>query len=133
MNTEQIKTKHKRKQGVRNPSIKERHAKKGKRRRYIDPTMCERDYTNGEIELMKAMDQYKREYRRPFPTWSEVLKVMVALGYRKVAEQSQIIDRPKLTPRLLINPDPVGANCPAAANNADNLEKGGNERRQGLL
>jgi hypothetical protein len=108
VNTEQINTKHKKKQGGRKPStIKERHAKKGKRRRYIDPTMCERDYTSGEIELMKAMDQYKREYRRPFPTWSEVLEVMVALGYRKVAEQSQILDRPKVTPRLLINADPV--------------------------
>src|SRR5882762_3873205 len=62
----------------------------GERRRQIDPTTCERDYTNDEIEFMKAMDQYKRENRRPFPTWSEVLEVMRALGYRKVAEQSQM-------------------------------------------
>jgi len=108
VNTEQINTKHKKKQGGRKPStIKERHAKKGKRRRYVDPTMCERDYTNGEIELMKAMDQYKREYHRPFPTWNEVLEVIVALGYRKVAEQSQILERPKVTLRLLINADAV--------------------------
>src|SRR5260370_31721261 len=63
---------------------------RGERRRQIDPTTCERDYTNDEIEFMKAMDQYKRENRRPFPTWSEVLEVMRALGYRKVAEQSQM-------------------------------------------
>ena len=62
----------------------------GERRRQIDPTTCERDYTNDEIQFMKAMDQYKRENRRPFPTWSEVLEVMRALGYRKVAEQSQM-------------------------------------------
>ena len=60
----------------------------GERRRQIDPTTCERDYNNEEIEFMKAMDQYKRDNRRPFPTWSEVLEVLRALGYRKVAEPS---------------------------------------------
>src|SRR6266480_844913 len=60
------------------------------RRRQIDPTTCERDYTNDEIEFMKAMDQYKRDNRRPFPTWSEVLEVLRALGYRKTAEPSQM-------------------------------------------
>jgi hypothetical protein len=60
----------------------------GERRRQIDPTTCERDYSNEEIEFMKAMDQYKRENRRPFPTWSEVLEVLRALGFRKVAEPS---------------------------------------------
>ena len=55
------------------------------RRRLIDPTTCERDYNDEETEFMKAMDRYKRENRRPFPTWSEVLEVLLALGYRKVA------------------------------------------------
>ena len=32
---------------------------------------------------MKAMDKYKRDNRRPFPTWSEVLEVLRSLGYRK--------------------------------------------------
>ena len=58
----------------------------GERRRQIDPTTCERDYSEEEIAFMKAMDQYKRDNRRPFPTWSEVLEVLRALGYRKVAE-----------------------------------------------
>jgi hypothetical protein len=56
----------------------------GERRRQVDPTTCERDYTDDEIEFMKAMDTYKRSNRRPFPTWSEVLEVIRALGYRKV-------------------------------------------------
>src|SRR5215211_4051674 len=77
------------------PVVMDRRAGKdrrdqGERRRQIDPTTCERDYTDEEIEFMKAMDQYKRENRRPFPTWSEVLEVLQALGYRKVAEQSQM-------------------------------------------
>jgi hypothetical protein len=62
--------------------------RQGERRRQIDPTTCERDYSEEEIAFMKAMDQYKRDNRRPFPTWSEVLEVLRALGYRKVAEPS---------------------------------------------
>ena len=46
------------------------------RRRLIDPTTCERDYNDDETSFMKAMDRYKRENRRPFPTWSEVLEVL---------------------------------------------------------
>lgn len=53
------------------------------RRRLIDPTTCERDYSNDEIEFMKAMDEYKRKSGRMFPTWSEVLEVVRALGYAK--------------------------------------------------
>jgi hypothetical protein len=56
----------------------------GERRRQVDPTTCEKDYNDEEIVFMKAMDQYKRSNRRPFPTWSEVLEVLRALGYRKV-------------------------------------------------
>ena len=64
--------------------------RQGERRRQVDPTTCERDYTNDEIEFMRAMDLYKRANRRPFPTWSEVLEVLHALGYRKVAEPTPI-------------------------------------------
>src|SRR5947209_18695055 len=71
-------------------SGKDRRDEKGERRRQIDPTTCERDYTNDEIEFMKAMDQYKRDNRRPFPTWSEVLEVLRALGYRKVADPTPL-------------------------------------------
>jgi len=60
------------------------------RRRLIDPTTCERDYNDEETDFMKAMDRYKRENRRPFPTWSEVLEVMRSLGYRRVAEPTSL-------------------------------------------
>src|SRR5258708_1963457 len=62
----------------------------GERRRQVDPTTCERDYSEEEIVFMKTMDQYKRTNRRPFPTWSEVLEVLYALGYRKTAEASAL-------------------------------------------
>jgi hypothetical protein len=58
----------------------------GERRRQVDPTTCEKDYSDEEIIFMKAMDQYKRANRRPFPTWSEVLEVLRSLGYRKTEE-----------------------------------------------
>ncbi|MFN9720224.1 MAG: hypothetical protein ACK58L_16110 [Planctomycetota bacterium] len=60
------------------------------RRRQIDPTTCERDYSDNEIEFMRAMDDYKRKSGRPFPTWSEVLEVLMSLGYRKVADPSTL-------------------------------------------
>jgi hypothetical protein len=68
----------------------------GERRRQVDPTTCERDYTDEEIVFMKAMDAYKRANRRPFPTWSEVLEVLRALGYRKVAEATVLPGNPVL-------------------------------------
>jgi hypothetical protein len=55
------------------------------RRRQIDPTTCERDYSNEEVEFMHALDAYKRSSGRMFPTCSEVLEVLTKLGYRKVA------------------------------------------------
>ena len=63
---------------------------KVERRRQIDPTTCERDYDNEEVEFMSAMDLYKRRSGRQFPTWSEVLEVLQSLGYRKVAEPTEI-------------------------------------------
>jgi len=62
----------------------------GERRRQVDPTTCEKDYNDEEIIFMKAMDQYKRANRRPFPTWSEVLEVLRSLGYRKTEEATAL-------------------------------------------
>jgi len=53
------------------------------RRRQIDPTTCERDYTQDEVEFMHALDDYKRTSGRMFPTCSEVLEVLKGLGYEK--------------------------------------------------
>lgn len=70
------------------PVAEERRA--GERRRMVDPTTCEKEYNDEEIVFMQAMDQYKRANRRPFPTWSEVLEVLQALGYRRVAEPTAL-------------------------------------------
>lgn len=57
--------------------------RKSPRRRQIDPTTCERDYDDAEIEFMHALDEYKQRSGRMFPTCSEILEVLLSLGYRK--------------------------------------------------
>ena len=66
--------------------------RKTKRRRQIDPTTCERDYSELEIEFMQAMDEYKRASGRMFPTCSEILEVVIKMGYRKVADAQTLYD-----------------------------------------
>ncbi len=56
------------------------------RRRQIDPTTCERDYTLDEIEFMQALDAYKRAAGRMFPTCSEILEVIRGMGYVKLSD-----------------------------------------------
>ncbi len=43
-----------------------------------------------QFEFLMAIDEYKRKNTRPFPTWTEVLEVIKALGYRKVAEPQSL-------------------------------------------
>jgi len=35
------------------------------------------------IEFITAVDDYKRKNQRPFPSWSEILEVVKALGYQR--------------------------------------------------
>jgi hypothetical protein len=53
------------------------------RRRLVDPTTCEREYSAAEMEFMQAIQVYKHQSGRMFPTWSEVLEVLRGLGYQK--------------------------------------------------
>ena len=53
------------------------------RRRFVDPTTCDREYTRAEREFMEAMQAYKHRSGRMFPTWSEILEVLRDLGYEK--------------------------------------------------
>jgi hypothetical protein len=60
----------------------ERRAPKERRRR-IDPTTFEKQYTPDELKFMNAMQQFKVQSGKGFPTLREVIKVAVELGYRK--------------------------------------------------
>jgi len=46
--------------------------------------------TETQLELIQAVEEYKRLNKRPFPSWTEVLDIILALGYRKVAEPQDI-------------------------------------------
>jgi hypothetical protein len=35
------------------------------------------------LEFIAAIDRFKKEHARPFPSWSEVLLVLRQLGYRR--------------------------------------------------
>jgi LAS superfamily LD-carboxypeptidase LdcB len=50
----------------------------------------EGEMTDEQFEFLMAVDQYKRANQRPFPSWTEVLEIVRALGYRKVAEQQAL-------------------------------------------
>ncbi len=46
--------------------------------------------TDEQFDFIKAINEYKQINKRPFPTWTEVLDVMHALGYRKVSDREDI-------------------------------------------
>jgi hypothetical protein len=80
------------------PAVVERRLgqrrEKVNRRRQIDPTTCERDYSDDEVEFMHALDRYKRASGRMFPTCSEVLEVLRALGYEKNPSARPVVPAP---------------------------------------
>ncbi len=53
----------------------------------------EGEMTPEQFEFVMAMDEYKRANKKPFPSWTEVLEVIKYLGYRKVADVSEHVDR----------------------------------------
>ncbi len=65
-------------------SVPQERRAKVQRRRQIDPTTCEREYSDDEIQFMHALDAYKRTSGRMFPTCSEILEVIRGLGYVRV-------------------------------------------------
>lgn len=61
----------------------ERRVKKERRRR-VDPTTFEKQYTDEELEFMNAMQHFKVQSGKSFPTHGDVLRVAFSLGYRKL-------------------------------------------------
>jgi hypothetical protein len=50
----------------------------------------EGEMNDEQFEFLMTVDRYKRENKKPFPTWTEVLDVVKAMGYRKVEEPQSI-------------------------------------------
>jgi hypothetical protein len=62
----------------------------GRRRSDDRKTAEEGEMSDEQFEFLMAIDEYKRKNGRPFPTWTEVLELIKAMGYRKVAEPQHI-------------------------------------------
>jgi hypothetical protein len=60
----------------------ERRARKERRRR-IDPTTFEKQYTDDEMEFMNAVQHFKTQTGKSFPSHGDVLRIAARLGYRK--------------------------------------------------
>ena len=61
------------------------------RRRSDDRKAAEEGHLSDEqFEFLMAIDEYKRKNAKHFPTWTEVLELIKALGYRKVAEPQSL-------------------------------------------
>ena len=50
----------------------------------------EGEMNDEQFVFLMAIDKYKRQNHKPFPSWTEVLEVVKALGYRKVADPQSI-------------------------------------------
>jgi len=66
--------------------------RRGPGRRLTDERKAaeEGQMSDEQFEFLMAIDEYKRKNAKPFPTWTEVLEVIKALGYRKVAEPQSL-------------------------------------------
>jgi len=99
-NMEKERSTERRKSDDRRGSVVDRRLgldrRRGPGRRLADDRKSaeEGQLSDEQFDFLMAIDEYKRTNARPFPTWTEVLDVIKALGYRKVAEP-QSLDKPK--------------------------------------
>jgi len=66
----------------------ERRRGPGRRRSEDRKSAEDGNMSDEQFEFLMAIDDYKRFNDRPFPTWTEVLEVVKAIGYSKVAEHA---------------------------------------------
>ncbi len=62
----------------------------GRRRTEERKAAEEGEMTDEQFTFLMTIDRYKKENQRPFPTWTEVLEIIKALGYRLVAEPQSL-------------------------------------------
>ncbi len=77
---------------LQKPSVK---ARSGKTRAADDEPKNWQDEdreSRETLEFIQAIDRYKRRTQKAFPTWTEVLEIITALGYRKVAEPQPLAE-----------------------------------------
>ena len=66
------------------PAAKKRAKKAAKTAHESNRNPLRADQMSGElVEFITAIDSYKRIHERPFPSWSEILVIVKALGYER--------------------------------------------------
>jgi hypothetical protein len=70
----------------------ERRRGPGRRRSDTRRSAEEGEMNEEQFAFIQAVNEYKRVNTKPFPTWTEVLDIVLALGYRKVEEPKNIRD-----------------------------------------
>jgi len=80
------------------------------RRRTDYRRAAEEGHMNEEqVDFLKAIDEYKRVNSRPFPTWTEILDIVLYLGYRRVADVGEFkLSKGRQTPRPGGDEDDLG-------------------------
>ena len=69
---------------------KDRRASPGRRtedieeHRKVERRINEYPMSDEELNFIKAVNEYKQRYSKPFPTWSEILHILKSIGYEKV-------------------------------------------------
>jgi len=51
--------------------------------RKVERRINEYPMSDDELEFIKAVNEYKQRYNKPFPTWSEILHILKSIGYEK--------------------------------------------------
>ena len=64
------------------------------RRRRVDPTTFEKQYADDELEFMNAMQRFKVQSGKTFPSHTDILGIAHGLGYRKPSEMTDEGDEP---------------------------------------
>ena len=68
-----------------------------------------------QLAFILAVDEYKRVNNRPFPTWTEVLDLVLYLGYRKIAEIGEFkLSKGRQTPPRIPGAKPAPEAPPSA-------------------
>jgi hypothetical protein len=62
----------------------------GRRRSEERRSAEEGEMTPEQFDFLMTVEEYKRVNNRPFPSWTEVLELVTAMGYRKVAEPAKL-------------------------------------------
>jgi hypothetical protein len=52
------------------------------------------DYTADEWEFIRAVAAYQKRWDRRYPSWREVLHILLCLGYRKIAPPTDVTAPP---------------------------------------